>query len=137
MRRSLFILLTLSLTTFAIVAQEEPTISEERYYCTQYGPFFIRFDADKAAGVFAIFNNGDLGSMVGVLKGHSLEGEWIEATSRGVIRMTFSEDWSKFDAQYNVATNPEKWYSNWKGHLRPAHDVTTFTKDGIEFRCRE
>lgn len=131
---SSLIVLVLSLTTVTATADEPPT-TVERYYCTQYGPFFIRFDPDKAAGVFAILTNGDLGSMVGVLSDHSLEGEWIEVDSRGEIRMTFSEDWSEFEAEYNVAANPEKWYSDWNGHLRPEDGAETFEKDGTEFRC--
>ena len=128
------IVLVLSLATVATAA-DEPQTTVERYYCTQYGMFFIRFDPDKAAGVFAILPNSDLGSIVGVIDDHSLEGEWIEVDSRGAIRMTFSEDWSEFDAEYNVAANPEKWYSNWKGHRRPKEGVETFERDGVEFRC--
>ena len=74
--------------------------------------------------------------MVGELEGHSLEGEWIEIDSRGEIRMTFSKDWSEFDAEYNVAANPERWYRDWKGYLRPEDGVATFERNGIEFRCR-
>ncbi len=109
--------------------------SIERYYCTQYGPFFIRFDPDKAAGVFAILSNDDLGSMVGRLEGRRIDGTWEEVDSRGRIRLTFSEDWSRFDAEYTVAGNPLEWHGEWTGYLRNDPDVQEFTRDGEAFRC--
>lgn len=108
----------------------------ERRYCTQYGPFFIRFDPDKAAGVFAILSNNDLGSIVGALDDHRLEGEWIEVDSRGDIRITFSEDWSSFEAEYSVAGAPDRWYGDWTGRLPENADVESFDVDGTTFRCR-
>ena len=135
---------TFSLATMAcllpLMAQESEqavreTNSAERRYCTQYGPFFVRFDPDKAAGVFAILTNGDLGSMVGRLEGRSLEGIWVENDSRGEIRMRFSDDWSSFEAEYNVETVPEKWYGDWTGRLPPGDDATEFEHEGTTFRC--
>ncbi len=112
------------------------TESIERSYCTQFGPFFIRFDPDKAAGVFAILQNNDLGSMVGALDGHRLEGEWIEVDSRGEIRITFADDWSSFEAEYNVAAAPDRWYDGWTGRLPENDAVDSFDVDGTTFRCR-
>lgn len=115
-------------------AEEAPSV--ERRYCTQYGPFFIRFDPDKAAGVFAILQNNDLGSMVGALNGHRLEGEWAEVDSRGDIRIHFSEDWSSFEAEFNVAAAPDRWYADWAGRLPENSGVESFEVDGTTYRCR-
>ncbi|MHA7872719.1 MAG: hypothetical protein ACX939_10245 [Hyphococcus sp.] len=137
------ILRTLALSaamTLPLFAQptsaNDATTSVERRYCTQYGPFFIRFDPDKAAGVFAILTNNDLGSIVGALDGHRLEGEWIEVDSRGAIRIAFSDDWSRFDAEYNVAGAPDRWYGDWTGRLPENGDVDSFIDEGTTFRCR-
>ena len=109
--------------------------STERYYCTQFGPFFIRFDEDNAAGVFAILPNDDLGSIVGTLSGRNLSGEWIETDSRGEIRLKFSEDWLYFDAEYTVAPDNENWLGNWSGRIRPSNDPATFDFNGVTYRC--
>lgn len=109
--------------------------SVERYYCTQFGPFSLRFDSDKAAGVFAIFANGDLGSIVGHLRDHHLEGEWIEVDSRGKIKIDFSDDWSSFKAAYNVAPATGNWRTGWYGRLRPESKPSEFTVDGQTYKC--
>jgi hypothetical protein len=115
---------------------EAPEVTAvERRYCTQFGPFFVRFDPDKAAGVFAIHMNGDLGSMVGTLDGHELEGIWVENDSRGRIRMSFSGDWSTFEAEYSVESEPESWRGGWLGRL-PRDDVEEFEHEGLTYRCR-
>ena len=113
----------------------DSTPSVERRYCTQYGPFFIRFDPDKAAGVFAILQNNDLGSVVGALNGHRLDGEWIEIDSQGDIRITFADDWSSFEAEYNVAGATDRWYGEWMGRLPENGEVDSFDVDGTTFRC--
>ncbi len=110
--------------------------SVERRYCTEFGPFFIRFDPDKAAGVFAINANNDLGSIIGILNGHQLEGEWMEVDSRGQIRIAFAEDWSRFDAEYNIAGSPDRWRSGWTGRLPENETVVSFDVDGVTFDCR-
>jgi hypothetical protein len=117
-----------------VEAAPAPSPGSERHYCTQYGPFFIRFDAEKAAGVFAILTNGDLGSMVGALEGNTMAGEWIEVDSRGAIRLFFSDDWNRFDATYNLTDDRQTWHGDWTGHVRPEGEAR-FIRDGIEFRC--
>lgn len=112
------------------------SVSVERRYCTEFGPFFIRFDPDKAAGVFAINGNNDLGSIVGVLNDRQLEGEWMEVDSHGQIRIAFADDWSSFDAEYSVASSPERWRSGWSGHLPENETVVSFEVDGVTFDCR-
>ena len=52
-------------------------IPVERYYCTQFGPFFFRHDGEKMAGVFAILTNDDLGVVVGTIEGRSFRGRMI------------------------------------------------------------
>ncbi len=129
--RIIFLLGVLFAMTLSAAAQ-----SAERYYCTQYGPFFLRFDGDKAAGFFAVLKNDDLGAVVGVLDGYELSGNWIETGGKGPIRMTFSEDWSSFEAEYAVAPDTENWISGWTGYLPPAGDPAVFDIDGESFRCR-
>lgn len=127
-----------ALVFFAILANVGASAaapSIERYYCTQFGPFFIRFDDDKAAGVFAILPNDDLGAIVGALSGRELNGEWIETDNRGEIRLQFSDDWRVFDAEYNIHTEPGNWRSNWAGRLRPANEPASFTHEGVLYRC--
>ncbi len=109
--------------------------SVERRYCTQYGPFILRFDPEKAAGIFAILRNNDLGSIVGALNEHQLEGNWIEVDSHGQIRMSFTDDWSSFTAQYNVASNPDRWNGGWIGHIAPSPETTEFDVDDVTFYC--
>ena len=108
----------------------------ERHYCTQKGPFFLRFDPAKAAGVFAILANNDLGAVVGALEERTLTGEWIETDSKGAIRMAFSEDWSSFEAAYTIAPDGENWREGWTGYMPPAGDPTSFDIDGETFLCR-
>jgi len=108
----------------------------ERHYCTQYGPFYLRFDPEKAAGVFTIFANGDMGSVVGTLDDQTLTGEWIEVDNRGPIRIEFSPDWTKFDAFYALAAAPDTWHGDWRGHLRPQEDTVSFERDGRTFQCK-
>ena len=136
--RTLMLTMMMLLVSPVTVAGHEPasrSVAIERHYCTQYGPFFIRFDPDKAAGVFTIHNNGDLGSIVGRLDGLTLDGEWIEVDSRGEIRLEFTSDWSRFEARYNVAGNPETWHGNWTGILRPADAPATIEVNETEYRC--
>ncbi len=108
----------------------------ERFYCTQFGPFFLRFDPDKAAGVFAILRNKDLGSVVGALSGRTLEGEWAEVDSRGEIRIAFSDDWATFDAEYTIHHTPDEWRGGWTGRLAPDARPHSFDADGQTFYCR-
>lgn len=108
----------------------------ERHYCTQKGPFFLRFDPDKAAGVFAIIPNNDLGAVVGALTDRTLTGEWIETDSKGAIRMVFSEDWSSFEAAYTIAPDGENWQEGWTGYMPPAGDPPSFDIAGETFLCR-
>jgi|GEM_PF-5797374 len=107
----------------------------ERYYCTQFGPFFIRFDDDKAAGVFAILPNDDLGSVVGELSGHKFKGEWIETDNRGEIILHFSDDWLYFDAEYTVQADPENWLGAWSGRIRPDNAPASFEYKSVQYRC--
>ena len=107
----------------------------ERRYCTQFGPFVFHFDPDKAAGIFAINRNNDLGVMVGALEGHTLKGEWVEVDSRGAIEVTFGDDWSRFDARYNVGHRPGDWYDGWIGIQQPPSGAATFVEDDVTFYC--
>ena len=108
----------------------------ERYYCTQFGPFFLRFDPDKAAGVFSIFGNGDMGAIVGHLNDQNLDGKWIENDNQGSIKIQFSEDWSRLDASYTIAEAPNEWRHGWTGFLKPDEHVTSFDKDGLTLQCK-
>lgn len=132
-------ILTAAAIPISLANAAEPasnSTSVERRYCTEFGPFFIRFDPDKAAGVFAINGNNDLGAIVGALNGNQFEGEWMEVDSHGQIRITFADDWSSFDAEYNVARSPDRWRSGWTGHLPQNEAVVSFDVDGVTFDCR-
>ena len=120
----------------SVWAQDEAGGAVERHYCTQFGPFFLRFDPDKAAGVFSILPNDDLGAMVGVLEDRTLTGSWIENDSKGAIRLVFSEDWSSFEAGYTVAPDQENWREGWTGYLPPAGDPPSFDIADETFLCR-
>ncbi len=116
---------------------DEMDVGVERNYCTQQGPFFLRFDPDKAAGVFAILPNNDLGAVVGALADRTLTGEWIETDdSKGAIRIVFSEDWSSFEAAYTIAPDNDNWREGWTGYLPPAGDPSSFDIGGETFLCR-
>ncbi len=108
----------------------------EKRYCTQFGPFYLRFDPDKAAGFFVIEQNGDLGAVVGVVDDRQFSGEWIEVDSRGRIRIAFSEDWKQFEAEYDLSYAPDQWRSGWVGHLAPDTQTSEMTVDGVQFICR-
>ena len=105
------------------------------HFCTQYGPFALRIEDRLVAGVFAIRTNGDLGSFAGTLEGQTMTGEWIEPDSRGAIVLEFTEDRSRFVARYNVDSNPEHWYEDWIGILRPGDEVDSLDEAGTTFLC--
>ncbi len=111
------------------------TTAIERHYCTQFGPFFMRFDPDKAAGVFTIHQNNDLGSVVGSLDERVFDGVWTEIDSRGEIRMTFSEDWAQFNAEYSVHDTPGEWRGGWVGRLAPDSRPQAFKAGDQTFYC--
>lgn len=113
-------------------ADQEAT---ERYYCTQYGPFFLRFDDDKLAGVFAILSNGDLGAVVGTLDGNVMTGRWYENDSAGDIVIRFTPDRGAFEAEYRIDGAPADWYREWRGVLRYADGGARFKLGDTDFRC--
>lgn len=106
-----------------------------RHYCTQYGPMFLRIDGNQLAGVFVILTNGDMGSMVGTIRGHTMDGEWFETDSQGDIVISFEPDWSGFNAQYNVSSRPAVWHRNWIGKLRPSGNPVTFELEDTTLLC--
>lgn len=113
-------------------------VSEHRY-CTQSGPFLLRFDQMKAAGFFAALPEYEPasgpGAVAGSLSSRTLEGVWTLPDKRGSIRMGFSRDWSSFVAAYALEEDPENWISGWMGYLPPAGDPPTFIIDGDRFYC--
>ena len=121
-------------------------VAEQRY-CTQFGPFMIRFDRDRAAGFFAALPPAPEpettgaqaerapGAVVGVLVNRTLEGAWLQTDKRGFLRMGFSDDWSSFIAAYALDGDPDTWRSGWMGYLPPAGDPPTFAIDGDQYHC--
>ena len=136
--RMIFIALSAfsALLSLPAAAQKNFDPGVERHYCTQHGPFLLRFDPEKAAGIFSILANNDLGAVVGALEEQTLTGEWIETDSKGAIRMVFSEDWSSFEAAYTIAPDGENWIEGWTGYLPPAGDPPSFEIAGETFLCR-
>ena len=136
-----------------LAAAQDPTSGGgvEQRYCTPSGPFLIRFEEDRAAGIFADLPPRGAeppptlarkekaprvpGAMAGALSDRALEGTWTLAERRGAIRMTFSEDWSSFTAAYTVETAPEEWTGGWTGYLPPAGDPDDFVIDGERHHC--
>lgn len=113
-------------------------VSEQRY-CTQSGPFLLRFDETRAAGFFAALPEYEPtsgpGAVAGALSNRTMEGVWTLPNMRGAIRMGFSQDWSSFVAAYAFEGDPENWTSGWMGYLPPAGDPPTFIIDGDRFNC--
>ena len=107
----------------------------DRYYCTEYAPFFIRIDGEKLAGVFAVLERNDLGTAVGELHGNVMTGRWHEADASGDIVIRFAPDRSAFSAEYRVDGEPDIWHREWRGVLRYADGDNRFTLDEIEYRC--
>jgi hypothetical protein len=120
----------------ALAQDDDAQDSIERRYCTQQGPFILRFDPDKAAGIYAILANDHLGVTVGSLDGFIFEGTWYELDTTGPIRLEFSDDWSSFEATYATAPDKEPWRTGWTGYLPPAGHPVTFEIGGETFRCR-
>lgn len=149
MKHALTLWACLTLLTAPAAAQQAAQgdfIAEQRY-CTQSGPFMIRFDRDRAAGFFAALpaapeaetagarSERAPGAIVGVLVNRTLEGAWLQTDKRGVLRMGFSDDWSSFIAAYALEDDPETWRSGWMGYLPPAGDPPTFAIDGDRYHC--
>ena len=123
--------IALAVSSFGVQAKDI-----ERHYCTQFGPFYLRFDDEKAAGVFNIFMNNDMGSMVGRLDGNKVIGNWIEVESSGRIQLEFSDDWSSFEAAYVVGEVSEDWRTGWRGILRPPDNPKTFAVGTVAYHCK-
>ena len=123
----------------------------EQRYCTGSGPFLLRFEATRAAGIFADLPQRGAeppptlarqdkaprvpGAMAGALSGRRLEGAWTSAERRGTIRIRFSEDWSSFTAAYAFESAPDEWTGGWTGYLPPAGDPDDFVIDGERHHC--
>ena len=107
----------------------------ERYYCTQYGPFFLRFHRQDVAGVFAILMNDDIGAVIGRVDGQSFVGRWLEIDNSGDIKIEFSEDWHSMNASYSVDSDPETWRHGWLGRIRPAGKPASFKHDDVAYLC--
>lgn len=119
----------------------------EQRYCTQSGPFMMRFQRNRAAGFFAALPEAAgagpesaqpqnaPGAIAGVLVNRTLEGVWTQTDRRGFVRMGFSDDWSSFVAAYALEDAPETWRSGWMGYLPPAGDPPTFVIDGDRYHC--
>ena len=144
MRNAIFSLVALCILaapyTLAQTADETTQLSPipvERYYCTQYGPFFFRHDGDKMAGVFAILTNRDLGAVVGTIEERSFSGRWFEVDSAGDIKIEFSNDWTSFDAAYAIDGEPNAWRRGWVGRLRSGDSPTSFEEGGVTYRCSQ
>ena len=150
MNHALTLWACLTLLTAPAAAQQAALPGEavaEQRYCTQSGPFMIRFDRDRAAGFFAALPPPQEpeapgaqaerapGAVVGVLFNRTLEGAWLQTDRRGVLRMGFSDDWSSFIAAYALEDDPETWRSGWMGYLPPAGDPPTFAIDGDQYHC--
>lgn len=133
-------ILTAALTAISLWAVFAPALSasaEERRYCTQTGPFLLRFETAHAAGFFKALpkNGGGPGAVAGAMPGRTLTGDWMTPDARGALRMGFSEDWSSFVAAYAPEADPENWRTGWMGYLPPAGDPPTFVIDGETFHC--
>jgi len=136
MKTILFTLIFATLFISGADAQTAEIAAIERTYCTQYGPFFIRFDSDNAAGVFALPADHDLGVMIGLLHKQTFAGKWIKIDESGAIHLVFSEDWSSFEAAEDAAPNEDGWTAGWAGYMPPAGDPAQFVIDGETFVCR-
>jgi hypothetical protein len=110
----------LPLASLGAVAQNagqdaKPTIAPEYY--TRYGVLSFKSEGRQVAGTYPYQN----GRITGKLEGNELKGTWRQSDGGGSIVITFSPDFSTFEARYNYAGTPDNWATGWSGTRK--HEV--------------
>ena len=114
-------------------------------YCTPHGEFDLRFGSELSSpahgslaqltGYYSIAPRDVAGRIAGTLDGHRFTGRWFDDDGEGDIVLDFAADWSSFSADYRSDEDPETWYRDWRGALRPPTGEESFERDGTSFRC--
>jgi len=106
--------LFLCLASFDAEAQDaKPKIAPEYY--TQYGVLTFKPKGVQIVGTYPHEN----GKIIGKLEGNVLKGTWRQSGGSGAIVITFSPDFSAFEARYNHAGAPGRWATDWSGIRKP------------------
>ena len=121
---------TMSLDSFS---QSELIVRE---YCTEIGRFDLTFFEDEISGSYTLLPKKSLGAIWGQMEVFTMIGRWLDGDGTGDIIMTFSTDYSSFSTRYRSDDEPDKWYDNWNGYLRPNQDHQ-FTIDGKIYQCED
>jgi hypothetical protein len=111
----LFFLPLASLNAEAQTARQDakPAIAPEYY--TQYGVLSFKSEGGKVVGTYPRQN----GKITGKLEGNELKGMWRQSDGGGSIVITFSPDFSTFEARYNNTGTPGAWATGWSGTRKP------------------
>ena len=107
---SFFLLLTSIVAEARKAGQNaRPTIAPEYY--TQYGVLSFKPEGREVVGTYPYRN----GRIYGKLEGNELNGTWRQSDGGGSIVITFSPDFSTFEARYNYTGTPDNWTNRWSG----------------------
>jgi hypothetical protein len=120
MNRLSFIALLFFLPLASLVADAQnarqdarPTIAPEYY--TRYGDLSFKSEGRQFVGTYPYRN----GRISGKLEGNELKGTWRQSDGGGSIVITFSPDFSTFEARYNYTGTPDNWATGWSGTRKP------------------
>jgi hypothetical protein len=116
MNRLSFVALLFFLPLASIVAEAwnagqhaRLTIAPEYY--TQYGVLSFKPEGREVVGTYPYRN----GRIYGKLEGNELKGTWRQSDGGGSIVITFSPNFSTFEARYNYTGTPDNWTNRWSG----------------------
>jgi hypothetical protein len=111
---SFFLLLTSNVAEAQNAKQNAwPTIAPEYY--TQYGVLSFKPEGREVVGTYPYRN----GRIYGKLEGNELKGTWRQSDGGGSIVITFSPDFSTFEARFNYAGTPDNLTNRWLGTRKP------------------
>lgn len=104
-------------------------------YCTEIGRFDLLFNDHEIAGSYYLKHKNMIGGVWGILKDNIMTGRWQDADGKGDIIITFTDDFSYFNADYRADDEPNKWYKgSWHGALRP-NDNPSFKFNQKTYQC--
>lgn len=88
---------------------------QTREYQTPWGVLSCSFEGTQVSCAYPWYN----GKIMGELKGRAFRGLWLQSNGGvGTLNITFADDFSRFDGNYNDFNyHPEKW-GEWSGTLK-------------------